>query len=191
MEPIPPWPGQTLERFRQYLRLLARLHLDPRLRGKLDPSDVVQQTLLQACQALEQFRGRSDPELAGWLRQILARNLAAAVRAFARNRRDVAREQSLEAALAESSARLDAWLASEEESPSQQAQRNEQTLRLAAALEQLPEAQREALVLQHWQRWSLAQIGEHLGRSPAAVAGLIKRGLKQLRLLLREGEEQP
>ncbi len=161
------------------------------MRGKLDPSDVVQQTLLQACQALEQFRGRSDPEMAGWLRQILARNLAAAVRAFARNRRDVARERSLEAALAESSARLEAWLASEEESPSQQAQRNEQTLRLAEALEQLPEAQREALVLQHWQRWSLAQIGEQLGRSPAAVAGLIKRGLKQLRLLLREGEEDP
>jgi RNA polymerase sigma-70 factor (ECF subfamily) len=191
MEPKPAWSAQTLERFRQYLRLLARLHLDPRLRGKLDPSDVVQQTLLQACQALDQFRGRSDPELAGWLRQILARNLAAAVRTFARERRDLAREQSLEAALAESSARLEAWLAGAEDSPSEQAQRNEQTLRLAEALEQLPEAQREALVLQHWQRWSLAQIGEHLGRTPAAVAGLIKRGLKRLRLLLDEREDEP
>jgi RNA polymerase sigma-70 factor (ECF subfamily) len=176
----------ALDRFRAYLRLLARLHLDPRLRGKLDPSDVVQQSLLQAHQALAQFRGRSDAELAAWLRQILARNLAQAVRAFARVRRDVARERSLEAALADSSARLDAWLAAEQSSPSQQAQRNEETLRLAEALEQLPEAQREALVLQHWQGWSLAQIGTQLDRTPAAVAGLIKRGLKQLRLLLAE-----
>jgi RNA polymerase sigma-70 factor (ECF subfamily) len=177
---------QTLERFRAYLRLLARLHLDPLVRGKLDPSDVVQQTLLQAHRALDQFRGQSDAELAAWLRKILARNLARAVRDFARARRDLAREQSLEAALQESSVRLQAWLAAEQSSPSQQAERNEQALLLAEALERLPEAQREALVLQHWQGWSLARIGEQMGRSPEAVAGLIKRGLKQLRHLLRE-----
>ncbi|HEV3262482.1 MAG TPA: sigma-70 family RNA polymerase sigma factor [Gemmataceae bacterium] len=180
--------GRTLERFRAYLRLLARLHLDPRLQGKLDPSDVVQQTMLQAYQALQQFRGESDAELAAWLRQILARNLAMAVRDFGRAKRDLAREQSLEKAVAESSARLEAWLAAEQSSPSQRAERNEEALRLAEALERLPEAQREALVLQHWQGWSLAQIGERLGRSPDAVAGLIKRGLKQLRTLLRERE---
>src|SRR5262249_62395791 len=107
-------------------------------------------------------------------------------------------EHSVEKALAESSSRLEAWLAAKQSSPSQRAERNEQALRLAEALEQLPEAQREALVLQHWQGWSLAQIGEHLGRSPEAVAGVIKRGLKQLRQLLQtrggcmaEGREQP
>lgn len=177
---------RDLERYRAYLRLLARLHLDPRLRGKLDPSDVVQQTLVQAYQALGQFRGHSAGALTAWLRQILARNLARAVRDFAREKRDVAREHSLEAALAESSSRLDAWLAAEQSSPSQRAERNEDAARLAAALEQLPEAQREALVLQHWHGWSLAQIGAHLERSPEAVAGLLKRGLQQLRLLLQE-----
>src|SRR5436309_9751289 len=103
--------GPTLERFRAYLCLLARMQLDPRLQAKLDPSDLVQQTLLQALQALDQFRGRSDAELAAWLRQILAHNLTKAARDLGRAKRDVARECSLEAALEQSSARLEAWLA--------------------------------------------------------------------------------
>jgi RNA polymerase sigma-70 factor, ECF subfamily len=186
MERPPEETGQLLERFRAYLRLLARLHLAPQLRGKLDPSDAVQQTLLQAYQAIDQFRGRSEAEWAAWLRQILARNLAQALRDFGRVKRDLAREQSLQQAMDASSARLDAWLAADQSSPSRRAEKGEQALRLAEALEQLPEAQREALVLQHWQGLSLAQIGEHLDRSPEAIAGLIKRGLKQLRNLMHD-----
>jgi RNA polymerase sigma-70 factor (ECF subfamily) len=173
-----------LEGFRAYLRLLARLHLDPRLQGKLDPSDVVQQTLLQAWKALDGFRGQSSAEMAVWLRRILANKLAQAVREFGRVKRDVAREQSLEEGIALSSARLDQWVVAEQSSVCTRAERNEQALRLAQALEQLPAAQRDALVLQHWQGWSLAEIGKHLDKSPEAVAGLIKRGLKQLRRLL-------
>jgi RNA polymerase sigma-70 factor (ECF subfamily) len=173
---------ETLERFRAYLRLLARLHLDRRLQGKLDPSDVVQQTFLQAYRALDQFRGHGDAELAAWLRQILARNLAHAARDLSRDKRDVARERSLEAALNASSARLAVWLVADHSSPSQRADRNEQLLRLADALAELPEAQREAVLLHDWQGWSVTEIGTHLGRTPAAVAGLLKRGLKQLRL---------
>ena len=179
-------PGQELERFRSYLHLLARLHMDPRLHGKLDPSDMVQQTLLQAFQALDRFRGQSDAERAAWLRQILANNLANAVRDLGRAKRDIGRERSLEASLEQSSARLGAWLAADQSSPSQQAQRNEDILRLTDALARLPDAQREALTLHHLQNWTLDKIGRHLGRSTAAVAGLIKRGLQQLRLQLRE-----
>jgi RNA polymerase sigma-70 factor (ECF subfamily) len=181
-------PADRLNHYREYLRLLARLHLDARLQGKLDPSDVVQETLLQAYQALGQFRGSTDAELAAWLRQILARHLAHLVRDLGRDKRDVSREQSLQEALDQSSARLEAWLAAEQSSPSHGAERHENALRLAEALAQLPEAQREALVLQHWQGWSLDDIGRHLGRSPAAVAGLIKRGLRALRTLLQEEE---
>jgi RNA polymerase sigma-70 factor (ECF subfamily) len=179
-----------LGRHRAYLHLLARQHLDQRLRGKFDSSDVVQQALLQAHMSRDQFRGQTEAERIAWLRQILARCLANALRDFSRDKRDVAREHSLEQALQESSARVDQWLAAEQSSPCEGMEKQEEMLRMAEALAQLPEAQREALVLQHWEGQSLAEIGERLGRSPAAVAGLIKRGLKQLRLLLREGETQ-
>jgi RNA polymerase sigma-70 factor (ECF subfamily) len=185
----PEGPGLALERFRDYLRLLARLQIDARLQGKLDASDLVQQTLLKAHQARDQFRGHSVAEQAAWLRQILARTLANAVRDLARAKRDITLERSLEAALQDSSARLEAWLVSNEAPPSQQAERNEQLLQLADKLASLPEVQREVLLLRHCQGWSLADIGQHLGRSRAAVASLLRRGLKQLREHMRGGEE--
>ena len=188
MDPGGDAPGPAPELFRPYLHLLAQVQLDRRLRGKLDASDVVQQTLLEAYQKREQFRGRTEAEYLGWLRQMLAHNLADALRAFGQAKRDLARERSLHAALDQSSQNLEHWLAQEQSSPSQQAQRQEQALRLAEALSGLPEAQREALVLQHWHGWTLAQIARHLNRSHAAVAGLIKRGLAQLRNVLREAE---
>jgi RNA polymerase sigma-70 factor (ECF subfamily) len=170
------------ERWRDYLHLLARVQLDPRLGAKLDLSGVVQQTLLEAYRQPPPVPLANAAQEAAWLRRILANNLADELRKLHAGKRDVGRERSLEAALDASSARLDAWLAADQSSPSQNAVRNEQALRLAAALARLPEAQREALVLQHWHGWTLAQIAEHLGRTKAAVAGLLKRGLQQLRL---------
>ena len=180
--------GQELDRFRAYLRLLARLHLDPGLRGKMDASDVVQQTLLEAYRSLHDFRGQSEAELAGWLRQILAHQLAHAVRDLRRAKRDVGRERSLEQALQASSLRLGAWLVADQPSPSAQAQHNEQAVALAAALDTLPEAQREALILHYWQGRTLPQIAAHLERTPAAVAGLLQRGIKELRKQLAHAE---
>jgi RNA polymerase sigma-70 factor (ECF subfamily) len=181
-------PGEALERYRDYLRLLARLQIDTRLQSKLDPSDLVQQTLLKAYQARNQFRGQTPAEEAAWLRQILARTLANAVRDLARAKRDITLERSLETGLEDSSARLEAWLVADEATPSQQAERNEQLLRLAETLATLPEIQREVLLLRHCQGWSLADISKHLGRSRAAVASLLRRGLKQLRQHLQRGE---
>jgi RNA polymerase sigma-70 factor (ECF subfamily) len=177
-----------LERFRKYLRLLAQVQLDRRLRGKLDPSDIVQQTLLEAHQARDRCPSQNSAEQAAWLRKILARNLANAVRDLGRAKRDVRRERSLEAALEESSARLEAWLAAEQTPPSGHAQKNEQLLRLAEAVDQLPPDQQEAVVLHHLKGHSLSEVAGHLGRSPAAVAGLLHRGLKKLHDLLRDLE---
>jgi len=171
-------PNPVLEGFRAYLTLLSRVHIDPRLQNRLDLSGVVQQTLLEAHQAWRLLQGLGEAQRSAWLRRVLANNLTDEVRKLAAVGRDIRREQSLEAALEQSSARLAGWLAGEQSSPSQQAERNEQALRLAAALEKLPEAQREALVLQHWHGWSLAEIARQLGRSPGAVAGLLHRGLQ-------------
>jgi RNA polymerase sigma-70 factor (ECF subfamily) len=182
-----PEPGARLEQFRSYLRLLAQLHLHPGLRGKIDPSDAVQQTLLLAYQALDKLRGRSDGEIAAWLRQVLARTLTHSLRDFTRERRDVNREYSLDAALDASSARLERWLQTDEQSsPSQKAQFNEQVLALAASLDRLPPTQREALVLQHWHGWSVGEIARHMEKTPTAVAGLLKRGLERLRQEMTE-----
>jgi RNA polymerase sigma-70 factor (ECF subfamily) len=174
------------ERFRKYLRLLAGVQLDGGMRGRIDASDIVQQTLLQAYQARGQFRGQTVEEQAGWLRQILAHTLARAVRDLGRAKRDLGRECSLEEGIEQSSARLEAWLAADQSSPSQKAERNEQLLQLADALDRLPEDQREAVVLRHLKGQSLDELAHRLGRSKAAVAGLLHRGIKRLQDLLVE-----
>lgn len=177
------------ESFRDYLCLLARLQIDPRRRAKLDPSDIVQQTLLQAHQARDQFRGRGDAEMAAWLRSILASVLAHAARDLGRAKRDPARERSLQTALEESSSRLEAWLADDQSSPGERVERQEQVVRLAAALATLPDDQREAVTLHYLQGWPMAEVGEYLGgRSDKAVGQLVRRGLARLRDRLREAE---
>src|SRR6516164_3011883 len=179
---------EELEGQRNYLLLLARLQVGPALHNKIDLSGVVQQTLLEACQAGPQLDALAPGQWAAWLRRALAHNLADEVRKLSTGKRDVRREHSLEAALNESASRIEGWLAAQQSSPSQRVQRHERAAEMMQALARLPEAQREALVLRHCENWSLADISRHLNRTPAAVAGLLKRGLKQLREHLREPE---
>jgi RNA polymerase sigma-70 factor (ECF subfamily) len=179
---------RPLEGYRDYLRLLARTQLGPRLQAKLDASDVAQQAILQAHQARGQFRGTTEAEKLAWLRAILANVLAAASRRFEAQARDVGRECSLEHDLEQSSSRLECLLASDQTSPSQRAVRCEELLRLAAALARLPDDQRQVVELHHLKGLPVAEVAEQMGRTRAAVVGLLFRGLKKLRRLLREDE---
>lgn len=180
-----------LEGFRAYLDLFARLHLDPRLKGKVDLSGVVQQTLWEGHRVLGPLPP-PDAQLAAVLRRLLANNLADEVRKCYADKRDVGREQSLDADLEASSARLEAFLAADQSSPEQRAERNEEVRRLAAALERLPEAQRQAVELHYLRGWRLEEIAHHLGRGKSAVAGLLHRGLGKLREFLKSpGRDEP
>jgi RNA polymerase sigma-70 factor (ECF subfamily) len=173
--------ADVIEPFRKYVHLLAELHLDARLRGKLDPSDVVQQTMLRAYSALGEVRDDRPEVLVAWLRRILARTLADAVKHYERDKRDVGLERSLEADLDRSASGFAAWLAADQTSPSGRAERNEELMRLVEVLAELPERMREVVVLKHCQGWTLPQIAERTGRTVPAVASLLRRGLEELR----------
>jgi RNA polymerase sigma-70 factor, ECF subfamily len=179
---------RPLERYRDYLCMLARIQLGPRLQAKLDASDVVQQAILHAHQARAQFRGTTEAQKLAWLRAILANVMTAAGRGFETAARDVSREQSLEAELERSSARLERMLAADQSSPSQRAVRGEELLRLAAALAQLPDDQRQAVELHHLRGLALIDVAAQMKRSRPAVVGLLFRGLRRLRELLHEPE---
>lgn len=173
-----------LEEFRGYLLVLARLRLEGWLRRKLTASDIVQQTLLRAHAALPALRDRSPEVLKAWLREILGREIADAAKHFGRAKRDAAKERALCQALDRSSLALEMLLAADQTSPSQAAIRHEDLLALADALCRLPDDQRVAVTAKHIENRSLREIAESMGRSPASVAGLLRRGLAQLRAAL-------
>jgi RNA polymerase sigma-70 factor (ECF subfamily) len=186
LEPTAPSGDLPLERYRSYLLLLARLHLAERARAKLDASDMVQQTLLEAHRKRDQFRGLSEAELAGWLRQLLACEIADALRGLGRAKRNVKRERAIEALLDEVSSRMEACLTAQQSSPSERAMQNEQLLRLAEALTHLPDDQRIAVELKHLQGKTVAAIAVTMGRTETAIGGLLRRGMMRLRELLIE-----
>jgi RNA polymerase sigma-70 factor (ECF subfamily) len=172
-----PDPG----RFRAYLHVLAESQLGRGARAGVDPSDVVQQTLLDAHRGIGQFRGATEAEMAAWLRRLLSCNLADVFRSRSRARRDASRQVSLERALDESAARLGTFLVADQSSPSERVERAESDFRLAEALARLPDANRRALTMRYLEGRPIAEIAGELGRTPGAVAGLIKRGLAILR----------
>jgi RNA polymerase sigma-70 factor (ECF subfamily) len=173
--------AERLERYRPYLLLLLRLQLAPSLRGKVDLSGVVQQTLWEAHQALEKDVVAGGVSPLALLRRLLANNLGDELRRAYAQKRNVRREQSLESALQQSSACLESLLPDRQPGPGARLERDEALLALAAALEELPEAQRQAVELHYLRGWQLADIAEQMRRSKPAVAGLLQRGLNQLR----------
>jgi RNA polymerase sigma-70 factor (ECF subfamily) len=176
-----------MERFQYYLTLIARSQISNGFAAKIDIDGLVQDTLLEAFQAGHGFP-QSNPEAQlRWLRRALTCNIADAYRKLGSAARDVKREQSLDAAIEDSALKIANWLAADQSTPSSQADRAEQLGQLARAMRELSSQQREAIEMHHLQGQSLAEVGTKLGRSREAVAGLLARGLKRLRELLRDG----
>jgi RNA polymerase sigma-70 factor (ECF subfamily) len=171
-----------LARYQPWLQLLARLQIDHRLQAKLGASDVVQQTLLEACRDLPRFRGTTEPQLKAWLRQILAHVLGHELRRFkGSQQRELEREVSLEQALAESSFRLERMLAGADPSPSERAVQQEEELRLADVLARLPDDYREVIILRNLQNLSHEEVAQRMDRGVGAVRMLWVRALARLR----------
>jgi len=171
----------VFERYRKYLRVLVEIQTSGRLKHKLDLSGVVQQTMFEAYLAVVEGTPADLTDPLPWLRRLLANNLTDEIRRLQSGKREVRREVSLEQQLEQSSLRIEGFLADDRSSPMDKLIQQERVLRLTAALCGLAESQREAIILQHWHGYSLQQIADHMGRTPMAVAGLLKRGLRTLR----------
>lgn len=177
--------GALLEQYRDYLGMLARARLGARLRRVVNPSDLVQQTFLEAYRDFGHFEGTSTAQWRAWLRRILAHNLAALVERHVRvQKRDVRRQVSLEQLCATPGGPV-AAVASPGSSPSAQAQRHEATAVLADRLARLPAPHREVLRLRNLEGLPFNEVARRMGRTPGAVRVLWVRALDRLRLLLK------
>ncbi len=178
----------SLQQFQAYLETLTYIQIDPRLRGKVGWSDIIQKTVIEAWKTLERIEAMDSHDRKRWLRRMLLNNLKDEIDHFLAQIRDARRERSLEEAAQGSSMRLGSWIAAEASTPSGQAIKHEEQLRLVEALARLPERQREAVILKHYHGWKLAEIAEHLGETLGVVAGLHARGLAKLREYLADLE---
>jgi RNA polymerase sigma-70 factor (ECF subfamily) len=170
-----------LESQSSYLLLLAQCQIPHQLRSRFDPADAVQKTLLQAHRHLGQCQAETEGRFRAWLRAILTNVLAEELRRFAHQQGEGGQDVSLCQALEESSLRFEKFLAADDSTPSQRLMREEQLVRLAAALAKLPEDQEQAIRLHYLDTYSLVEVGKRMNRSKEAIAGLLFRGMKNLR----------
>lgn len=177
--------GVLLERYRPYLRILARRWLDSDIDARVAPSDAVQQTCLEAYRDLPSFRGKNTNELLAWLRRILENNVSQAVHThILAQKRSVTREA--QPYHADGNHRNLSVVVGSQSSPSARAMRGELAARLAKEIESLSEDQCEAIRLRYLEGWPLARLSDRFQRSESAVAGLLKRGLQNLRRRLTD-----
>lgn len=177
--------GLLLEAYRNYLKMLAQLQIDSRLQGKVDASDLVQETFLEAHRAFGEFNGTTETEFLKWLRRILASRLTALARRFyGTKRRNVRLECQLDDELDRSSRMAQALVVSQS-TPSEKVSRREQAVLLADALEQLPVHHQQVIVLHHLEELSFPEVARRTGRSVNSVEKLWVRALASLNRLLR------
>ncbi len=187
--------GQLCDLYRNYLRMLARTGLGPRLRERVELSDVVQETLIEVVRQFPAFTGQDEVALVGWLRRLIAQKLADLGRFHSRVKRGGGEVQlPLDVPLNPGeppaqggadafgrSSRLAELLTISQTSPSEAASQREATVLLADALTKLPPEQAEILWLYHVDGLSFETIGQRLGISRKVARGLWAKGLASLR----------
>ena len=175
---------EELERLRSYLFVLASAAIGPKLRRRVGPSDLVQQTMIEAYQALDGHVGSSEIEKLAWVRRILANNVANAVRDHRRQKRDVDLEESIHTQLSHSTARLERSLLASGPTASEVAVRGENIVSLSAALATLPELQLDVVLMYHVHGKTLDAIAGEVGLSRYAVTRELRAATRQLRVEL-------
>jgi RNA polymerase sigma-70 factor (ECF subfamily) len=170
--------NRLLDRLRPYVRLLARPLLGPELAGKLDASDLVQESLLRVAFGLPQFDGPDVPQFLAWVGRIVAHVAASTDRHHAAGKRDRRRE----------AAGLLAQTVAGGTTPEERAQRDEQAARLAAALERLPPAYRDIIQGRFFDGLAFTDLAARTGRSAGALRVLCLRAVERLRKEMGEGE---
>jgi RNA polymerase sigma-70 factor (ECF subfamily) len=173
--------GRVLEMYRNYIGILARLQIDRRLQGRVAPSDLVQDTLIEAERNFAGFRGRSEGELIVWLRSVLSTQVARLYRYHTAQQRDFHIEQQLNVEMEQSSQMLQRVFDEKPSSPSHSAARREEAVLLADTLEHLPHDYREVIVLRNLEGLPFDAIAERMGRSVHSVKNLWARALGKLR----------
>lgn len=170
---------------RNYVRLLAQSQLESGLQAKVDASDIAQQTLVEAWRAIGDFQGSTTRELLAWLKQIVVRNSIDAARFYKlAERRALKREVALSVNTA--AGLHGSQLAGREDTPSQQAVREEDALLLADAIAELPEDYQQAIICRSLLRMPFAEVAQKMDRSRPAVQMLWARAVERLRLRLLE-----
>lgn len=182
---LPDW---SLDRYRPLLALHARqLRMGRLYQARFDTSDIVQEAMVRAVGGLDRVRGQTEAELVRWLREIVGNVVIDLVRKHGAARRDPRLERTAAAVGDDPDTPLVAFLTASEPGPSTLSGRQEELLRLAAAVEQLPEAERDAVVAHYLLGQSLAETAARIGRSEKGAAGLLFRGKKRLHDLLGGG----
>ncbi len=185
----PEAQNQLLAECRSYLVVLARMQLRGHLQAKVDASDIAQQTLLEAHQDFEKFRGQTPAEWLAWLRKLLKNNLTNVARGYQTKKRQASREVSLAPSRdSERGFRL-SQLPGQGETPSQIIRRKEQELLLADALEKLSPEHREVIVLRNLQRLPFEDVAQQMNRTRPATQMLWMRAMEKLQSVLSQMDD--
>lgn len=171
-----------LGEYHAWLKVLALAQIPVDLRGRIDPSDIVQQTICEAISDLPKHRGKTKSEFMGWLRSMLRFHLIDAFRAM-----KFAPKVSIDASLGMTDDGMNRMLQANITSVDRHAIREEQSIALAKLLAYLSPSQAEAIVLKHCQGMSVDQICRHMNKTPDAVGGLLRHGMRKLRELMPPG----